>query len=358
MVEDIRLQNFRSYKNESFEFGAGVNIIVGPNAAGKTNLLEAIQIVCLGLSYRASDKDLIRKNKEWARIDAHTSSGLRTIKLEKHTGTELGRTQKTFIFGGKDYKRISYDKTLPVVLFEPGHLQLLTGSKELRRSFLDDLLEQTTTGFSILRRQYKRALSQRNTLLKKGLHYSSQLFAWNVRLSELGGKIANDRIGLIGSLNKELQPIYRELSNEKSTIKVVYEGSCDARDYSSQLLKKLEAAQNLDYQRGFTSYGPHRDDFVIEYNNHPAAQIASRGEIRTLLLGLKILELAIIEKLRAKKPILLLDDVFSELDGARRRALTDFLKGHQTFITTTDADIVVQHFMDKANILPVNQTTN
>lgn len=353
MVEDIRLQNFRSYNNESFEFEAGVNIIVGPNAAGKTNLLEAIQIVCLGSSYRAGDRDLIQKNQDWARIDAHTSSGPRTIKFEPDK-IRLDRVQKTFIFGGKTIKRISHDKTIPVVLFEPNHLQLLTGSKELRRSFLDDLLEQTLPGFSLLRRQYKRALTQRNALLKKGYGQISQLFAWNVRLSELGGKIANHRIGLVDSLNQELQAIYQELSSEKSTAKVVYEGSCDARDYGSHLLKKLEAAQDIDYQRGFTAYGPHRDDFTIMYNNHPAAQIASRGEIRTLLLGLKILELAMVEKLRSKKPILLLDDVFSELDGARRRSLTDFLRGHQAFITTTDADIVVQHFMDKANIIPVN----
>lgn len=351
-VEDIRLQNFRSYQDESFEFEPGVNIIVGPNAAGKTSLLEAVQIICLGGSYRAGDADLVQKEQDWARLDAHTGFGPRAVKFEL---LGPGRIRKTFSFGGKTLKRLAYDKTIPVVMFEPNHLQLLTGPKELRRNFLDGLLEQTVNSFSLLRRQYKRALTQRNTLLKKGPGQAAQLFAWNVRLGELGGKIATERIHLVEVLNQELQNLYRELSTTKSSVTVRYETACDARDYGSQLLKKLEASREIDYQRGFTAYGPHRDDFAIGLNGYPAANVASRGEVRTLLLGLKLIELKLIENVRSKKPILLLDDVFGELDGARRRALTEFLRGHQAFITTTDADIVVQHFMDKAHIIPVNK---
>lgn len=352
MVEDIRLQYFRSYIDESFEFEPGVNIIVGPNAAGKTNLLEAVQIICLGDSYRASDTSLIRKDQSWSRLDSHTVFGPRVVKFE--LSSVAGRVQKTFTLGGKNLTRLSYDKTIPVVLFEPGHLLLLTGTKELRRNFIDDLLEQTISGFALLRRQYKRALAQRNALLKRGPNQVAQLFAWNVRLGELGGKIAGDRIRLIEELNQNLHNLYSELAGTKNSVTIHYESACDTNNYGSHLLKKLEAVESLDYQRGFTAYGPHRDDFVINLNQNLATSVASRGEIRTLLLGLKLMELQIIEKVRSKKPILLLDDVFSELDGARRRALTEFLKDHQTFITTTDADIVIQHFIGRANIIPLS----
>ncbi len=352
MVEDIRLQHFRSYVDESFELEPGVNIVVGPNTAGKTNLLEAIQIICQGGSYRASDAGLIQKNQSWSRLDSHTSHGLRVVKLNVLEST--GRVQKTFTVSGKNTKHLSHDKTIPAVLFEPNHLLLLTGPKEFRRNFIDDLLGQSESAFPLIRRQYKRTLAQRNTLLKKGFSQTGQLFAWNVRLSELGGEIASHRIRLIESLNKNLPDLYSELAGTKNNVTIQYDSACSIDSYGSSLLKKLEMSEKLDLQRGFTAYGPHRDDFIVKLNQNPVTNMASRGENRTLLLSLKLMELQIIEKARAKKPILLLDDVFSELDGARRRALTEFLKDHQTFITTTDADIVVQHFIGKANIIPIS----
>lgn len=352
MINDLRLQNFRSYKDDSFEFEKGVNIIVGPNGAGKTNLLEALRMICLGGSYRARDTELIMSDEPWSRLDAHSDSGLRSVKLERPFPNEP--VAKSFIIGAKTTRRLPHDKTLPVVLFEPDHLQLLTGPKDLRRDFMDDLLQQLSADFALTRRQYKRALTQRNVLLKQGPSMNSQMFAWNVRLGELGGKIAQGRIQLTTKLNAELEKTYRKLSHDKLAIRITYESTCSAEDYGSHLLKRLESSAELDYRRGFTAYGPHRDDFLIRLNDKPAVEVASRGEIRTLLLGLKLLELKLIEDIRSPKPILLLDDVFSELDGARRRALTDFLKGYQTFITTTDADIVVQHFMDKANIIPIS----
>jgi DNA replication and repair protein RecF len=352
MISDIRLQNFRSYKDDSFEFDDGVNIIVGPNASGKTNLLEGLLVACMGASYRARDPELMRHKAKWTRLDVHTPSALRTVKIEQTH--EEDRIQKSFIIGDKPYKRLNIEKTLPVVLFEPNHLQLLSGSPELRRSFIDDLLEQTMPGYAVLRRQYKRTLVQRNALLKHGQSPSKQMFAWNVRLSELGGNIAVYRAELVQNINSMLQPLYREISSGKARVAAEYASSCLLEGYSTNLLKKLEAHTELDYQRGFTAYGPHRDDLALVLDGHPAAQVASRGEVRTLLLGLKIIELQIIEKVRRAKPLLLLDDVFSELDGARRRALTEFLSGYQTFITTTDADVVVQHFMGSCNIVALS----
>jgi DNA replication and repair protein RecF len=242
---------------------------------------------------------------------------------------------------------------VPVVLFEPQHLQLLTGRPDLRRDYLDDLLEQTTPGYSKLRRDYRRTLAQRNSLLKQGTNASKQLFAWNIRLSELGGQIALQRYVLVESLNAQAQALYRKLANNRAKVVLNYQAAWPATTYSSQLLKKLESTVQLDFERGFTIYGPHRDDLEVILDEHSAQTSASRGEIRTLLLTLKILELELLEENRGQKPLLLLDDVFSELDGLRRRALTNFLKDYQTFITTTDADVVIQHFTDVCNIIPL-----
>jgi DNA replication and repair protein RecF len=355
MIYDIRLQHFLSYEDESFEFAPGVNIIVGPNASGKTNLLEAVLVACVGRSYRAKDSDLVEHDQPWARIDAQTDTGPRIVKLETPEG--ILRLKKSVTVDGKPYLRLPLHKTQPVVLFEPNHLQLLHGSPELRREFLDNLLEQTIGGFGVLRRQYKRVLAQRNALLKQDHHVADQqLFAWNIRLSELGGQIAARRMDLINKINQRLRDLYQDLSTSKSQVLVSYVTSCEGANYSSQLLHKLEAGTSLDYQRGFTAYGPHRDDLDIKLNGYPASEAASRGEIRTLLLGLKIIEMQLVEEAHGQRPLLLLDDVFSELDGSRRKALTDYLSDHQTFITTTDADVVVQHFIDNCRIIPTMHT--
>lgn len=349
MIDYLRLQNFRSYTGDSFEFTDGVNIVVGPNASGKTNLLEGILVASQGRSYRAQDPELLQHKAPWFRIDLGTSEGVRSVKVVKDKAT--GRLKKEFTLDDKPYKRLPLNKTLPVVVFEPNHLQLLSGSPERRRDYLDDLLSQTTPEYTTIRSQYKRVLAQRNALLKRGPNTKDQLFAWNIRLSELGGQIAGTRNELVSRINKELEPLYGQLASNHVKVSAKYESTCPPNTYASHLLHKLETDTELDYQRGFTAHGPHRDDMRVLLEGHPAEDVGSRGEIRTLTLGLKIVELQLLEESRGKKPLLLLDDVFSELDGARRKALTEFLSGYQTFITTTDADIVVQHFLDNCNII-------
>jgi DNA replication and repair protein RecF len=350
-ISSIRLQNFRSYSDESFEFYPGVNIIVGPNASGKTNLLEAILVAGRGSSYRAKDSELVRFGQRWARLDVGTERGQHTLKLE--LSPEHNNISKTYIAGGKTYARLNLTRTIPAVVFEPEHLLLLSGGPEGRRLFIDDLLEQTTAGFGALRRQYKRALTQRNVLLKHGSAGHGQMFAWNIRLSELGGQLVAHRLELIERLNARLPELYSTIARQNTDVRLAYTGSCPAEHYGSHLLRKLEESETLDYQRGFTAYGPHRDDVVTYLENRRVQESASRGELRTLMLALKILELELVAEARAQTPVLLLDDVFSELDGKRRRALTDFLKPYQTFITTTDADVVVQHFMADCRIIPL-----
>jgi DNA replication and repair protein RecF len=351
MVTDLRLQHFRSYKDASFELESGVNIVVGPNASGKTNLLEAVLVLARGSSYRAKDADLVAFGADWARIDADLPDSKRTVKLQM---TEPEKVVKSFEIDGQTLSRLTTARSLPVVLFEPNHLLLLSSSPDLRRSFLDDLLEQTVPGFGATRRHYKRVLAQRNALLKKhprNLH--EQLFVWNVRLSELGGQMVRKRCELIERFGERASDLYGRLAQKEYDVTLSYRTQFAAEHYETALLHKLEASTDLDAVRGFTAYGPHRDDLEVMIDDHPVQEAASRGETRTLVLALKILELQLLEELRDTRPLLLLDDVFSELDGKRRHALTNFLTDYQTFITTTDADMVVEHFTT-SNIIPVS----
>lgn len=351
MIQDLRLQHFRSYTDESFEFSPAVNIIVGPNASGKTNLLEAVLVLARGGSYRAKDTDLVEFGAPWARLDALVDDTPRVVKLITEP-----LPRKTYEIDGKVYSRLTAHNTLPVVLFEPNHLTLLTGSPELRRSFMDDLLEQTVPGYATLRRTYKRTLAQRNSLLKKGqLIAQQQVFAWDIRLSEQAGKMVRARAALIEELDNRVGALYQTLSHGTTEVRLRYGCSLPLDEYESRLVKNLESRLELDVLRGYTSLGPHRDDMVVEFDEHPASETASRGESRTLVLALKILELELIEQAREQTPILLLDDVFSELDGARRRALTSYLENYQTFITTTDADVVIKHFTEMARIIPLSR---
>jgi DNA replication and repair protein RecF len=319
MISDLRLQQFRSYTDASFKFGEGVNIIVGPNGSGKTNLLEAILVLAHGSSYRVNDVELLQFDSDWLRLDAHIEpgDGLRTVKIQT-----VPRQTKIYEIDEKKYVRLTLQHTIPTVLFEPNHLQLLHGAPEL--------------------------------LLKRSKQPSiPELFPWNLRLSELGATIARARAELCAQLAEQLTSIYTEISQAKTTVAIAYHPKFSLEHYESHLLSKLESHLPEDFARGFTTYGPHREDFVVTFDERRADESASRGETRTALLALKIIELQLLEKVRGETPILLLDDVFSELDGARRRALTGFLQRYQTFLTTTDADVVVKHFTD-STIIPLS----
>jgi len=351
MIQSVRLQNFRSYIDDSFEFNSGVNIIVGPNASGKTNIIEALLVASTGSSYRASDNELIRINQPWARLDVQNDQERRTLKIKR----DVNNTKRSYEIGSKVFVRLPAAQRVPVILFEPNHLRFLHGSPELRRQLIDDIIEQIDPDFAPLKRRYVRTLSQRNALLKQHNSARDQLFAWNVRLSDLAGQIVTKRLDIINICNKRVTKLYQTLShNQKASVVLHYQSPCDTKHYGDAYLRLLEKQQDLDIARGFTGSGPHRDDIRIVLNGFPAAHTASRGEARSAALTIKICELQLLEEASHQKPLLLLDDVFSELDGARRRALTEVIKGYQTVITTTDADVVVQHFMDNCHIIPLS----
>ena len=340
MIVSLRLQHFRSYTDAHFTFDPSVNIIAGPNASGKTNLLEAVQVVALGSSYRAKDAELIAFDAPWARLDAQTQAQTRVVKLQAGPSVT-----KTFEIDNTPLKRLLAGRMLPMVLFEPDHLLLLGGSPDMRRAFLDDLIERTVPDFGTTRRHYKRVLAHRNALLKKAApDIAQQLFVWNIRLGELGAQIVRARAKLIAECNEHISRLYTELSGRDSRVELGYLCKFDPEHYESQIMHKLEHSLDVEIARGYTLYGPHRDDMSASIDGRLVQEAASRGENRTLVLALKILELQTLERVHDQKPLLLLDDVFSELDSERRKALTRFVQSHQTFITTTDADVLTPYF--------------
>ena len=348
MIQTVRLQQFRSYMDTSCEFESGVNIIVGPNASGKTNLIEALLVAARGGSYRVTDYDMVHHGSEWARIDVLNDDQERTVKLITEP-----KLDKQFVISGKTQKSLRFPQTIPTVLFEPNNLQLLTQSPELRRGYLDEVIGQIDASYQTLLRSYRRTLAQRNRLLKQQHVSPDMYFVWNVRLSELGTQIALRRSEFITSNAPLVEERYNRLVDKSHAVSLSYSSPLPMTNYGERMLRELDNQLETDRLRGFTTLGPHRDDLRIQIDEHDLALSASRGEARTIVLALKLVELDVVEKVRGQKPIMLLDDVFSELDGARRKNLTTALKGHQSFITTTDADIVAHHFTDAANIIAV-----
>jgi len=186
-----------------------VNIVVGPNASGKTNLLEAILVLCRGSSYRARDIDLVQNDQEWARLDSTDEQNqTRVVKLQKQ-GEKI---DKTFEIDEQTRKRLNFAQTIPIVLFEPNQLQSITTSPSQRRLFIDDLLSQIDPEYSKQQRNYERVLAQRNALLKqKPQDAAQQLFVWNLRLSEFGAVIANKRQAIIETINAKFTNNYKRL---------------------------------------------------------------------------------------------------------------------------------------------------
>ncbi len=348
MLQTLELANVRSYKNGLFQFSDSVNIIVGPNASGKTNLLEAVHMVCKGEAFKSDDANMINHNSEWARIDCQYDDQIRVVKLKKSP------LSKTFVFDDLEKKRFPADKIIPVVLFEPIHLLLLGGEPERRRAYIDNLLTQTEPGFGALLKSYKRIVSQRNRLLKQETISLEHLFVWDVQLSDIAGKVIEFRKKYTDFLQEQITENYQSVSGNNETLSITYESKIPVTHYANELLKKLKHDFELDKARGYTGSGPHRDDLKITIDGHDVRDSASRGETRSIVLALKMAELNILEQKTGEKPLLLLDDVFSELDGKRRRTLSETLQKYQTFITTTDADVVIEHFSKSCNIIPTN----
>lgn len=329
-VKKIHVLNIRSHDEYILELSPEVTIITGANGSGKTSLLEAIYLSLQGSSFKGSDGDMLRKDSPWWRIQILLEDLQdRVIKFDPSKTT----SRKQFVIDSKITARIPVKSKHPVVLFEPEDLRLLHGSPTRRRQFIDRFIGQLNPLYGPAIRKYERALKQRNNLLKSAYVADDELFAWNIALADQGAYIIEQRIAFIEQLNQNLAGLYQEIAGTKDEVSIHYSHTF-VGDIKQKLLNELHAHLQKDKYLGNTSVGPHRHDVIFQINNSPALSTASRGEARTIVLALKFLEVNIIQQLTGKQPIILLDDVFSELDATRQKLLTSQLKGHQIIITS------------------------
>ena len=339
VINSLKLVNFRSYKEQRFELGKGITVVVGPNASGKTNLLEAIYVLAITKSFRAKDPALVAHNQDFFRIEAASAA----TDLSFGYGLIDGSLVKRVSHGGVKRSLVQHIGTVGVTLFEPNDLLLLSGAPSGRRGYLDSILSQTDREYFKTLAEYRRVLKQRNSLLD-GFDESqirSQIFAWDVKLTAAAAKLYEARLALIEYLNTAIPVHYGDIAGEQLDFALSYAASVDTTDYAASFLKALETNLARDMAIGFTTIGPHREDFKVAFRNNEITNLASRGEARTAVLAMKLAEIAYMEQHLDTKPILLLDDVFSELDSSRRAFLVSRLTGYQTIITTTDADHIL-----------------
>ena len=342
ILENLRVVNFRNYSDKLIHPDKKLTEIVGSNGIGKTNLLEAISLVCCGGSFRIKkDLNLIQEGQNWARIEANFDldgrKEKRVIKLSLVLGnTEILTTKKLEIDG---VNRLPSKRLLPIVIFEPDQMRMITEGPDLRRSYLDARIGFLDPIYVKNLTDYKRALAQRNRLLKlikSGRGQKGDLFVWHVKLSELAAPIVARRKKYLQNLADGLQKDYQRISKKEDLVEVGYLPNFFREEqykFSSEMFTKLESSVEKDILTGFTKTGPHRDDFKIRLNGKDAATGASRGEIRTMMLSLKLYEYEHLKTSFGIRPLVLLDDVMSELDKNRRRELLSFFGDAQVIMS-------------------------
>lgn len=329
VVTTIRVQHVRTHSDYSFNVSPNVTVITGRNGSGKTSLIEALIVALQGTSFKGVDDDILQREASWYRIDiGFDDKAVRTVKFDPSATS--GRKQ--FIIDGKTHYRLTPQYKHPVVLFEPEDLRLLNGSPVRRRQFIDRFISQLDPQYGTSLRRYERALRQRNALLKQQTSNDS-LFAWDVSLSEYGAYIVDQRIRFINELNERLNDTYETIARAEDGVRMYYSQAAHANT-QQKLLADLHNHAERDKMLGFTSTGAHRHDVLFEFNDSPALSVASRGEVRSIVLALKFLEVGIIEQITGKKPVILLDDVFSELDEHRQNQLISLTKENQIIITS------------------------
>ena len=331
IVSRIAVHNVRSHTLYQVDLVPGVTVITGPNGSGKTTILESIYIALQGSSFKGSDSDILQSGGPWWKIDLLLDDqDKRTVKFDplKITG------RKQFVVDGKTTARLAPKNKYPIVLFEPEDLRLLNGSPARRRQFIDRFIAQLNPLYGVSLRKYERALRQRNNLLKRFNTSPDELFAWDITLAEHGAYLIEQRIAFIEKINSQLNDAYHDIADSKDEVSMHYSHTF-VGDIKQKLLAELQSHIDRDKMLGNTSAGPHRHDVIFELNHSPAITNASRGEVRTIVLALKFLEVDIIEQLSGLKPLILLDDVFSELDLKRQKALSDRTREHQIVMTST-----------------------
>lgn len=282
-----------------------------------------------GTSFKGVDRDIVNERRDWYRIDITDDLYKRTVLFDNRTGKKM----KQFVVDGKKTARLLKKDKRPIILFSPDDLRLLNGSPSRRRQYIDKVIAQYDEAYALAVRRYERALLQRNKLLKMPGVTADAIFSWNVILSENGAKIIAERRRIIDYLNEALPGYYRDIAGMEATVGIEYD---HAAHTPQELLHAYEKSFERDTMLGSTQIGPHRHDFIVLLRDRPAADIASRGENRTLILALKYAEADILREKYDERPLILLDDVFGELDKLHRESLIRTFTEYQVIITATD----------------------
>ncbi|MBR4235339.1 MAG: DNA replication/repair protein RecF [Clostridia bacterium] len=342
VIKEIILKNYRNYESAEIAPCAEVTVFTGGNAQGKTNILEAVYLCCTGRSHRTShDRELIKTGEDIAYVKltvlrrdgeheveiALSGAGKRIIKIN---GSRAARSGE--LLGH-----------VTGVLFAPEDLRMVKDGPALRRRFMDMELSQLRPSYYYALQRYNRALKQRGALLRQiaaGAQTADTLDMWDEELIQSGSEIMHIRAEFVKKLAERASVIHSGISGEKERLDVTYEPDTEIRqsaaDTACALGEALLACRANDIKRLVTSAGPHRDDIGVFVNGMDARAFGSQGQVRTCALSLKLSEIELMREETGEAPVLMLDDVMSELDPERRRLLIDRLTGVQTLVTCTD----------------------
>ena len=346
-IKELSLTNYRNYGSLEATFEDKVNVILGENAQGKTNVMESIYVLAMAKSHRTSnDKDLIRWEQEYAKIEGRIKKRNSPLSLQLVISKKGKKAKSNHL----EQKKLSqYVGSMNVVMFAPEDLNLVKGSPQIRRRFIDMEIGQVSPVYLHDLSQYQKILGQRNHYLKllqtKRQTDQTMLDVLTDQLIEVAGRIINKRFEFLALLQKWAEPIHHGISRGLETLQIIYKPSVEVSE-EIDLSKIIEAyvekfakIRDRELERGITLAGPHRDDLAFFVNNKDVQTYGSQGQQRTTALSLKLAEIELIHSEIGEYPILLLDDVLSELDDYRQSHLLNTIQGKvQTFVTTTSVD--------------------